>query len=72
VQRTAPGYEAAVLIALIVVGIIAVLLVILAVVPFGASGVTYAKENARWSGANASPRLRYDPERRFEPPAGGG
>jgi hypothetical protein len=60
-----------VLIALIIVGIIVVLLVVLAVVPFGSSGVSYAKENARWSGANASPRLRYDPENRFKPPVDG-
>jgi hypothetical protein len=56
---------------LIIAGIVVLLLVVLAVVPFGDSGVSRAKENGRWSGANGTPRLHYDPEKRFKPPPDG-
>jgi hypothetical protein len=60
-------------IALIIVAavVLVVLLVVLAGAPFGDSGVSRAKENAVWSGGGVNPRLRYDPEHRFEPPPDG-
>jgi hypothetical protein len=55
---------------LIAVGIIVLLLIILSLVPFGDSGVARSRERAYWTGgASANPRLRYDPEARFDPPS---
>jgi hypothetical protein len=58
--------------ALIILGAVILLLVIVATVRFGESGVSRARENAYWSGgAGPNPRLRYDPEARFKRPPGG-
>lgn len=55
---------------LIIVGVVVVLLGVFAVVGFGDSGVSRARENAYWKGGTGpNPPLRYDPQRRFEPPA---
>jgi hypothetical protein len=57
---------------LVIVGIIVLLLIVLAVVRFGDSGVSRARENAYWQGgAGPNPPLRYDPEQRFKAPPDG-
>jgi hypothetical protein len=67
------GYSLVMLIALAIVGIVAVLLVVFAKVQFGDSGVPRSRENAYWKGGTGpNPPLRYDPEARFKPPSDGG
>jgi len=55
---------------LIIVGVVVLLLGLLAAGRFGDSGVSRGRENAYWKGG-PNPPLRYDPERRFEPPPDG-
>jgi hypothetical protein len=60
------------LIALAIVAVVVLLVIVLAKVQFGESGVSRAKENAYWKGgAGPNPPLRYDPDARFDPPPGG-
>jgi hypothetical protein len=67
------GYVQRVLTVLIIGVVVVLLLIVFAVVQFGDSGVSRARENAYWKGGTGpNPPLRYDPDARFKPPAAPG